>query len=114
MPYDDGRIYIYRGDEAPFTAIKTRPAQVRSVSAPKVIRLPRQASAKDRVFEARICGAEIFFTGSPPPLRRLARDLNIVPELVPEIEEDSWGTRDSLEIWFQEIEGPKLTVSLSA
>jgi hypothetical protein len=108
-----GQIYIHRGDEASFKAIKTSPAKVRSVSAPKVIRLPRQASSKDHVFEARSYGADIVFTKSPPPpLRRLARDLNIVPELVPEIKEDSWGTRGSLEIWFQEIDGPKLTVQV--
>ena len=54
----------------------------------------------------------MLFQQHRPPLAQFARDLNIVPELVPEIEEDSWGTRDSLEIWFQEIDGRKLTLSI--
>lgn len=107
-----GRIFIHHGDDFPFKAVKTSPARVRSASAPKVIRLPRQTSPADHGLEARVYSAEVFFKQHRPPLAQFARDLGIVPELVLEIEEDSWGTRDSLEIWFQEIDGRKLTLSI--
>ena len=62
--------------------------------------------------EARIYSAGILFKQHEPPLGQFAKDLNIVPEFVPEIEEDSWGTRGSLEIWFQMIHGRKLTLHI--
>lgn len=107
-----GHIYIHRGDEAPFKAVRTSPAKVRPAPAPKVIPLPKQTSAAGQGLEARIYSVEVLFKPRHPPLAQFARDLSIVPELVPEIEEDSWGTRDSLEIWFQEIDGRKLTLSI--
>jgi len=107
-----GRIFIHHGDESGFKAVKTSPANVRSTSAPKVIRLPRRTFPAGRALEARVYFAEVLFKQHRPPLAQFARDLNIVPELVPEIEEDSWGTRGSLEIWFQEINGQKLTLNI--
>ena len=107
-----GQIFIHQGDESGFKATKTSSAKLQSTSAPKVIRLPRRMSTTDLGLEARPYSAEVLFQQLRPPLAQFARDLNVVPELVPEIEEDSWGTRDSLEIWFQEINGPKLTLSI--
>jgi hypothetical protein len=107
-----GHIYIHRGDEAPFKAIRTSAAKVRSAPAPKVIRLPRQISSAGKGLEAGIYSVEVLFKPRQPPLAQFARDLDIVCESVPEIEEDSWGTRDSLEIWFQEIDGRKLIISI--
>jgi len=85
---------------------------VRSAPAPKVIRLPRQVSLAGRSLEARIYSVEVLFEPHRPPLAQFTGDMGIVPESVPEIEEDSWGTRDSLEIWFQEIDSRKLTISI--
>ncbi|MCL5736104.1 MAG: hypothetical protein M1274_11040 [Actinobacteria bacterium] len=107
-----GHIYIHHGDEAPFKAIRTSAAKVRSARAPKVIPLPKQALPASQGLEARIYSVEVLFKPHHPPLAQFARDLGIIPELVPEIEEDSWGTRDSLEIWSQEIDGRKLTLSI--
>jgi len=105
-----GGIFIHEGNESGFKATKTSSAELRSTSAPKVIRLPRRMSTADLSLEARPYSAEVLFQQHRPPLARFARDLNIVPELVPEIEEDSWGTRESLEIWFQAIDGRKLNI----
>jgi len=107
-----GRIFIHHGDESGFKAVKTDLANFRSTSAPKVIPLPRRMSTADPGVEARPYSAKVLFQQHRPPLAQFARDLNIVPELVPEIKEDSWGTRDSLEIWFQAIDGRKLTLSI--
>jgi len=107
-----GRIFIHQGDESGFMAAKTSPAKLQSSSAPRVIRLPKRMPPAGHGLEARPYSAEVLFQQHRPPLAQFARDLNIVPELVPEIEEDSWGTRASLEIWFQEINGPKLTFSI--
>ena len=107
-----GHIYIHHGDEAPFKAIRTSPAKVRSASAPKVIRLPRQVSSAEAGLEARIYSVDVLFKPHRPPLGQFGRDLDIVSESVPEIEEDSWGIRGSLEIWFQEIDSRKLTISI--
>jgi hypothetical protein len=107
-----GQIYIHRGDEAPFKAVRTSAAKVRSAPAPKVIPLPKQALPAGQGLEARIYSMEVLFKPHHPPLAQFARDLGVAPELIPEIEEDSWGTRDSLEIWFQEIDGRKLTLQI--
>jgi hypothetical protein len=104
-----GHIYIHHGDEAPFKAVRTISTKVRSARAPNVIPLSKTAG---RGLEARIYSVEVLFKPHRPPLAQFGRDLGIAPELVPEIEEDSWGTRDSLEIWFQEIDGRKLTISI--
>ncbi len=107
-----GRIHIHRGDEAPFQAVKTNQTNVRPASAPKVIRLPRRTSPAGHGLEARVYSAEVLFQQPSPSLARFSRDLDVAPELVPEIEEDSWGTRDSLEICFQPINRRKLTLHI--
>jgi len=63
-------------------------------------------------FKAKIYSAEIVFTHPPPSLRQFAQDLDITPESPFGIEQDSWGARDSLEIWFQRIDGQKLTLHI--
>ena len=80
-----GHIYIHHGDEAPFKAIRTSPAKVRSASAPKVIRLPRQVSSAEAGLEARIYAVDVLFKPHRPPLGQFGRDLDIVSESVPEI-----------------------------
>jgi len=61
---------------------------------------------------ARIYSAAILFRQHEPPLGQFAEDLNIVPEIVSEIEEESRGTRGSLEISFQETHGRKLNLHI--
>jgi hypothetical protein len=61
--------------------------------------------------EPRIYSVEVIFT-QLPSLSRFARDPNITPDASPEIEEDSWGILDSLEIWFQEVDERGLTLHI--
>jgi len=111
-PEMTGRVYFHRGDESGFTAVREKKHRASTRPTGKVIRLPKRISPSGHGLEARVYSAEILFKQQKPPLTQFAQDLNIVPNLVPEIEEDSWGTRGSLEIWFQKIHGPKLTLNI--
>jgi hypothetical protein len=106
-----GRVYFHRGDESGFTAIREKGHKT-STHQVKVIRLPERISSADQCLEPRVYRIEVLFKQQKPPLTQFARSLNVVPELVPEIEEDSWGTRNSLEVWFMDIQDRKLTLNI--
>ncbi|MBN2138981.1 MAG: hypothetical protein JW720_14325 [Sedimentisphaerales bacterium] len=107
-----GRIYLHKGEESGFTAIREKKRRTATCPQTKVISLPERISSADQCLEPRVYVVEVLFKQQKPPLMQFACDLNIGPELAPEIEEDSWGTRGSLEIWFMEIQGRKLTLSI--
>jgi hypothetical protein len=107
-----GRIYFHKGEESGFTAIREKKHKTSTHRQAKVIRLPERISSASQCLEPRVYTIEVVFKQQKPPLTEFARHLNIVPELVPEIEEDSWGTRNSLEVWFMDIQGRKLTLNI--
>lgn len=107
-----GQIYIHRGEEFPFKAVRTTAAKVRSAPVPKIIPLPRQRLSPAHHLEPTVYSAKVFFKQQRPSLAEFARELGIAAEMVAEIEEDCWGTRDSLEIGFQAIEGRTLRLHI--
>jgi hypothetical protein len=107
-----GRICFHDGDESGFKANREKKPKTSIAPTANVIPLPTRTCPVDHGLEARIYSAEILFKQHEPSLVQFAKNLNIVPEIVSEIEEDSWGTRGSLEIWFQETHGRKLTLHI--
>ena len=48
----------------------------------------------------------------PWNMQQLCNDLNIAAEQQEPIKEDEWGIRRLLELWFQEIEGSKISLHI--
>jgi hypothetical protein len=111
-PEMTGRIHFHQSEKSGFTAVREKKRRASTRPKAKVIRLPKRTSSSSHGLEARVYAVDILFKQQKSPLTQFARDLNIIPELMPEIEEDSWGTRGSLEIWFMEIQGRKLILNI--
>jgi len=111
-PEMTGRIYFHDGDESGFKANREKKPKASVAPTANVIPFPMRTRPVDHGLEARIYYAEILFKQTEPPLGQFAKDLNIIPEMVSEMEEDSWGIRGSLEIWFQETHGRKLNLHI--
>lgn len=65
------------------------------------------------VLEPRIYRIVLHFADSKPwNMQQLCNDLGITAEQQESIEEDEWGIRGVLELWFQEIEGSSITLHI--
>ena len=62
--------------------------------------------------QPKIYELEISFVKPNDYLQRLCQDMNIVPEILPKIEEDSWGIRGVLEIRFCEVLSNKIKLHI--
>lgn len=71
-----------------------------------------QGASAVRDLEPRIRLVQVVFSHTGHRLSPFCRDLGITPECVPQIKEDLWGLRGSLEIWFQEIRPSALTLHI--
>lgn len=63
--------------------------------------------------EPRIYRLVLYFDASKPwDMQHLCKDLCIMAEQQDPIQEDEWGIRGVLELWFQEIEENRLTLHI--
>ena len=64
-------------------------------------------------FEPRIYRIVLHMDDSKPwSMQQLCKDLSVTAEQQEPIQEDEWGTRGVLELWFQEIEGSNITIHI--
>ncbi|WP_026223552.1 hypothetical protein [Methylosarcina fibrata] len=63
--------------------------------------------------EPRIYRIVLHMDDSKPwSMQQLCKDLSVTAEQQEPIQEDEWGTRGVLELWFQEIEGSNITIHI--
>jgi hypothetical protein len=64
-------------------------------------------------FEPRIYRIVLHMDDSKPwSMQKLCKDLFVTAEQREPIQEDEWGIRGVLELWFQEIEGSNITLHI--